>query len=41
MQICHLCTCLNWLPMTGAAGHVFEGEVGGGAHFPAGIHVVA
>jgi hypothetical protein len=23
------------------AGHVFEGEVGGGAHFPAGIRVVA
>jgi hypothetical protein len=32
MQICPLGTCLNWLPMTGAAGHVFKGDVGGGAH---------
>jgi len=25
----------------GRDGHVFKGEVGGGAHFPAGIRVVA
>ena len=36
-QICHLCTCLNWLPMTCAAGRVFKGDAGGGAHLPGGL----
>jgi len=40
-QICHLCTCLNWLPMTCVGRSPLWGDVGGGAHFPAGIRVGA
>ena len=36
-QICHLCTCSNWLPRLVRDGHVFKGEVGSGGHFSVGI----